>query len=153
DVIADERTMREMELVPFHEAVKAGAGAFMCAYNRVNGDYACENAFLLNQVLRTEWKYDGFVMSDWGAMHSSAYAIRAGADMEMPNNTNFKAIPDDIKAGRLTAADIDQSVRRILLQLDRIGMLPGSAPHVAPKVDARRIAYDIAVEGAVLMRN
>jgi beta-glucosidase len=153
DVVADQRTMREIELVPFHEAVKEGAGSFMCAYNRVNGDYACENAFLLNQVLRKEWQYDGFVMSDWGAMHSSAYAIRAGADMEMPNNAFFKNIPEDIRTGRLSVADIDQSVRRILLQLDKIGMLPGSKPHVPPKVDARRIAYDIAVQGSVLMRN
>jgi beta-glucosidase len=158
DVQVDERTLREIEFPPFQAAVDAGVGAVMCAYNKVGGLAACENPFLLDQVLRQEWGYAGFVMSDWGATHSAAPSVKAGLDMEMPRGKFLgEALKAAVAKGELTEADIDRSVRRILTQMDRIGMLDAAAPR-PPETEAERkahsdLALEIALEGAVLLKN
>ncbi|WP_158624690.1 glycoside hydrolase family 3 C-terminal domain-containing protein [Caulobacter sp. 602-1] len=158
DVQVDERTLREIEFPPFQAAVDAGVGAVMCAYNKVGGLAACENPFLLEKVLRQEWGYGGFVMSDWGATHSAAPSVKAGLDMEMPRGKFLgEALKDAVAKGELTEADIDRSVRRILTQMNRIGML-GEAVQRPFEDGAQRkahadLALEIALEGAVLLKN
>jgi Beta-glucosidase-related glycosidases len=84
-VIATQRTLAEIYQPAFRSAVtRGGVGAVMCSYNRIGGTYACENGDELTGVLREAWNFDGFVMSDWGALHSTAAAANAGLDMEMP---------------------------------------------------------------------
>ncbi len=158
DVEVDERTLREIEFPPFQAAVEAGVGAVMCAYNKVDGVAACENPFLLDKVLREAWGFTGFVMSDWGATHSAGPSLKAGLDMEMPRG---KFLGDALKAaatkGEVRETDIDRSVRRILIQMDRIGLL-GDAPARPAEGDAERkahadLALDIALAGGVLLKN
>ena len=83
----DKRAMQESDLLAFEIGIKeGGVGAVMCSYNMVNGVYACENDYLLNQVLKKQWGFQGFVLSDWGGTHSSAKAANAGLDMEQPGS-------------------------------------------------------------------
>jgi beta-glucosidase len=114
----DEAALRESDLLAFEIGIEIGQpGAVMCAYNQINGVYACENSFLLNDVLRRDWGYQGFVMSDWGAVHSPS--IRAGLDQEsgtQASNTPYfgALLRAELAAGRVSEADIDRAVRRIL---------------------------------------
>jgi beta-glucosidase len=82
----DDRTMHELYLWPFQDAVRAGAASVMCSYNRVNNSYACQNSKMLNGLLKTELGFQGFVVSDWGAQHSGVASAQAGLDMAMPNS-------------------------------------------------------------------
>ncbi|WP_419994537.1 beta-glucosidase family protein [Streptomyces boninensis] len=156
DVHAAEQTKQEMELRPFAAAIAAGSGAVMGSYNRVDGTFACENKSLLTDVLREQWGFDGWVMTDWYAAHSTAQAIAAGLDMEMPDDKYFgpalkKAVQDGTVAERL----VDRAAGRILAVLDRFGLLDGSIP-ARPKRDAAagaETAHKIAVAGATLLRN
>jgi len=158
DVQVDERTLREIEFPPFQAAVQAGVGAVMCAYNKVGGLGACENPFLLDKILRQEWGFSGFVMSDWFATHSTAPSLKAGLDMEMPNGKFLgEALMAAVAKGEVAEADIDRSVRRILTQMDRIGLLGGAAARPAEDDAQRRahadLALQIALQGAVLLKN
>ena len=86
NVNIDKRSMRETDLLAFEIGIRDGNPAgVMCSYNRVNGDYACENKYLLTDVLKQDWKFPGFVLSDWGGAHSIAKASAAGLDHEEPN--------------------------------------------------------------------
>ncbi|WP_272481783.1 glycoside hydrolase family 3 protein, partial [Rhodothermus marinus] len=93
NVVVDERTLREIYLPGFEAAIKAGAAAVMCAYNRVNGPYACDNEMLLTDILRDEWGFEGWVMTDWFAGHSLESLVR-GLDQEMPGYTIPFSSPD-----------------------------------------------------------
>jgi beta-glucosidase len=151
----DEQTMHEIELPGFEAAVKAGVGSVMAAYNKVNGAWASENAPLQNDILRKLWNFQGFVMSDWGATHSGTTALTNGLDMEMPGGQNFNKIPDAIKAGQLKETVVNQAVRRILVQMDKVGLLdakPLPRPPIDVEADAK-VAKDVAVAGAVLLKN
>lgn len=156
NVVIDEQTMHETELRGFESAVGAGAGAVMAAYNKVNGNFSTENRYLLTEVLRGQWGFGGWVMSDWSAAHSTAAAITAGLDMEMPDSINFgDALKAAVTAGIVREALVDRSVRRILSVMDRFGLLGGALP-ARPVRDAAagaRTALKIAVQGAVLLRN
>ncbi|MER7393933.1 glycoside hydrolase family 3 C-terminal domain-containing protein [Streptomyces sp. NPDC000151] len=156
NVVADERTMHEAELRGFEAAVTAGAGAVMGAYNKVNGTFACENPDLLTDILRGQWGFEGWVMTDWFAAHSTVASIAAGLDMEMPDGKYFgAALKKAVGEGRVPEALVDRSVRRILSVMDRFGLLDGSAP-ARPDRDARagaRTAREIALQGGVLLRN
>ncbi|QYC41166.1 Thermostable beta-glucosidase B [Nonomuraea coxensis DSM 45129] len=123
DVRVDERTLREIYLPAFEAAVAAGAGAVMAAYPRVNGRYCAENRHLLTEVLREDWRFSGWVMSDWGGTRSGVPSIEAGLDMEMPSGARFAGLAGAVASGRLAESVVDRSVRRILLQLDRFGLL------------------------------
>ena len=81
----DEQTGREIELPAYEAAVRAGVGSVMCAYNKVNGTWAAESVPLLTDILRKDWGFKGFVMSDWGATHSAVPGLTAGMEMEMPS--------------------------------------------------------------------
>ncbi|KAL2123450.1 hypothetical protein VTJ04DRAFT_3905 [Mycothermus thermophilus] len=86
----DDKTMHELYLWPFVDAVRAGVGSVMCAYTQVNNSYSCQNSYVLNHLLKNELGFQGFVMSDWQAQHAGVSAAVAGLDMSMPGDTTFK---------------------------------------------------------------
>lgn len=113
----DERTMREIYLPAFERAVKeAQPWTVMCCYNRINGVYGCENPYTLTDILRDEWGFEGYVMTDWGAMNDKIASIKAGLELEMPGGsaeTDQKVI-DAVKSGALDEKLVDRAVTRIL---------------------------------------
>jgi beta-glucosidase len=111
-----ERAMRESDLLAFQIGVRdAQPGAVMCAYNRVNGDYSCENDYLLREVLKGDWRFPGFVLSDWGGTHSTVKASRAGLDHEEPMDDFFgPALKAAVEQKQVPLAEIDDHARRIL---------------------------------------
>jgi beta-glucosidase len=156
DVRVGERTLHEVELRGFEAAVAARVGAVMGAYNKVNGTYACENKTLLTDVLRDQWGFGGWVMTDWSATHSTAAALTAGLDMEMPNGTHFgAALKSAVRNGSVSQTYVDRAVRRLLTVMDRFGLLDGSVPP-RPARDAKAgaaVALEVAKAGATLLRN
>ncbi|GAA2429482.1 beta-glucosidase [Streptomyces mauvecolor] len=156
DVRIAEQPLRELELRGFEAAVAAGAGAVMGAYNKVNGTFACENKPILGDILRDGWGFDGWVMTDWFAAHSTVAALTAGLDMEMPSGNYFAdALKKAVLDGSVPQALVDRSVRRILSVMDRFGLLDGSAP-ARPGRDPRagaRTALKVAKAGATLLHN
>ncbi|MFE0679221.1 beta-glucosidase [Streptomyces sp. NPDC058961] len=156
DVRIAEQPLRELELRGFEAAAGAGAGAVMGAYNKVNGTFACENKPILSDILRGDWGFDGWVMTDWFAAHSTGAALAAGLDMEMPSGDYFAdALRDAVRDGSVPQALVDRAVRRILTVMDRFSLLGGSAP-ARPERDARRgarTALKVARAGATLLHN
>ncbi|MEU9304230.1 glycoside hydrolase family 3 C-terminal domain-containing protein [Streptomyces sp. NPDC048269] len=156
DVVVAEQTLHETELRGFEAAVAAGAGAVMGACNKVNGVHACESAALLDEVLRGNWGFDGWAMSDRDATHSTVAAIGAGLDMEMPGGTHFGGpLREAVRAGSVPESAVDLAVRRILTTMDRFGLL-AARPAARPARDAAagaRVARKVATAGAVLLRN
>ena len=153
----DERTLHEIYYPPFEAAVSAGAGAVMCSYNRINGLYACENPATLAD-LKVGLGFTGFVMSDWGATHSTANAANAGLDMEMPASDFFgSALAAAIESGAVPQARLDGMVTRILGALTRVGVLddpPTGNPSLvvtSPEHDA--LAKEAATAGITLLKN
>ena len=152
DVRVDERALRELYLVPFERAVKAGAWALMSAYNAVDGVTMTENA-LLERPLNAEWGFDGVVISDWTAVRSLD-AVPAAQDLAMPGPAPAWAdLMQAIRDGRLNEADLDRKVLRLLLLAERVGALGGTAPIEPAALDGAAFAREAAVEGTVLLRN
>ncbi len=155
----DERTLREVYLVPFERALKdGGAWALMGSYNKVNGVGTCESQPLLTQILRDEWHWDGMVMSDWWATGSTAAALRAGLDLEMPGPTRFRgdALVKAVEAGEAQAADVRRSAERVLRLADRVGAF--AEPVIGPEqaVDSpedRALIRRAGSEAMVLLQN
>jgi beta-glucosidase len=119
---ADERTLREIYLPAFeHVVTEARPWLVMCAYNKVNGVYASQHRWLLTEVLRGEWGFDGLVVSDWGAVHDRVAAVVAGLDLEMPPDLGVsdRAIVDAVAAGDLDEAVLDQAAARVLHLVER----------------------------------
>ncbi|MGF1426760.1 beta-glucosidase family protein [Kitasatospora sp. LaBMicrA B282] len=155
DVRVDERTLRELELPAFAAVVAAGAGALMGATNSVNGDFSCQNRPLLTTLLREEWGFEGWVMSDWDAVHDTA-AIERGLDQEMPDGKHLgEPLARAIAEGRIEEKVLDRSVARILGQLARFGRLDGAArPAVERDPErGRALALEVAQAGSVLLHN
>ncbi|WP_411102351.1 beta-glucosidase family protein [Streptomyces sp. cmx-4-9] len=156
DVIVGEQALHETELRGFEAAVAAGAGAVMAARHKVNGAAAGESGPLLGELLRERWAFDGWVMSDWDATHSTVAAVGAGLDMEMPGGTHFgRPLREAVRAGSVSQASVDRAVRRVLTTLDRFGLL-AARPARRPPRDAAagaRTARKVATAGAVLLRN
>ncbi len=117
DSVMDERTLREIYLPAFEAAVKRGhAWTLMCSYNKLNGEFASQNKWLLTDLLRKEWGFDGYVMSDWGAVSDRVKGVEAGMDLEMPasNGERDRAVMRAVQENRLDEALVDQAVERIL---------------------------------------
>ena len=116
NAIISKRGMQESDLLAFHIGISiANPAAVMCSYNRVNGDYACENSYLLHDVLKSQWGFKGFVDSDWGGTHSTEKASAAGLDQEQPMGNHFGAkLKDAVVAGRVPMSEIDDHARRVL---------------------------------------
>ena len=152
----DERTLREIYLPAFEAAVKdANVGSVMAAYNKVNGVFASENVHLLKDILKGEWGFEGFVVSDWGATHSTIDAANNGLDIEMPGDAYFgDKLLAAIKDGKVSQSIIDDKVRRILRIMMRFGFFerppkPGPIDYRAQAQVARRVA----AAGVVLLKN
>lgn len=119
--VADMRAIREIYLKSFEYVVKeAHPDAVMCSYNQINGTYACQNKWLLSDVLRDEWGFEGLVMTDWGATHDRVAMLQSGLDLEMPGDTDIcrKWIIDAIKNGTLDSSCLDEAVRNVLTLAD-----------------------------------
>ena len=116
NAIISKRAMQESDLLAFHIAISiANPGAVMCSYNRVNSDYACENSYLLRNVLKNDWGFNGFVLSDWGGTHSTEKASAAGLDQEQPMANYFgPKLREAFDAGRVPLSEIDDHARRVL---------------------------------------
>ena len=151
----DERTLREIYLPAFEHAVTAaGPRAVMSAYNKVNGVYASENRWLLTEVLRGEWGFEGVVISDWGAIDDRAAALAAGCDLAMPVSRADAAIAELVDSGELDGALLDASAGRVLELIARTA--PGRARTRPARFDAgahHDLARRAAREGAVLLKN
>ena len=152
--VASERTMRELYLKPFEYIVKhARPATIMCAYNRVNGTFCSENRWLLTDVLRKEWGFEGVVMTDWGAAHDRVAGLKAGLDLEMPGDTAIcrRRILDGIQDGSLPTEDLNKACRNILNWVDRYAKPADPAP---VDWDAHHaLAGEIAADCAVLLKN
>ena len=117
DTILDERALREIYLTGFEIAVKeAQPWTVMCSYNRINGTYASDNRYLMNDILKEEWGHQGLVVTDWGAMNERVEALKAGVELEMPGapNGNDAKIVAAVRSGELDEAVLDRAVERIL---------------------------------------
>ena len=150
----DERTLREIYLPAFEKAVKdAKPWTVMCSYNKINGTYGSENHYLLNEILKDEWGFDGLVVSDWGAVHDRVAALKGGLDLEMPGPQaeRVKAVVEAINAGELDEAVLDESVRRILGIVFKADETPKNGTF---DVDSHHeMARKLASEGMVLLKN
>lgn len=158
EVIVDERALREIYFPPFEASVTEGnAGAVMPAYNRINGTFCSENPELLTDVLKDEWGFDGFVVSDWGGTHSTVDAAEAGLDVEMPSAEYFGgALEEAVDSGELDESVVDEMVRRTLASQAEIGAIDGERVGNDPARgtnDHFELAERIAEEGTVLLKN
>ncbi len=148
-----ERAMRRIYLKVFERIVKkAKPASMMCAYNQINGTYCAENRWLLTDVLRKEWGFDGLVMTDWGAMKEKVKSLKAGLDLEMPGDAPIcrKWILDGLHSGSLAMDDLDIAVRNVLRLVDAY-VRPAQGE--ANFDDHHELAAEIAEDCAVLMKN
>lgn len=149
----DERTLREIYLAAFEPIVRnAAPWTVMCAYNRINGVYAAQDHWLLTEVLRDEWGFEGLVVSDWGAVDDPVASVAAGLDLEMPSTgtASPERIVAAVESGTLDATDLDVAVRRVLELVDRSPREPASGYDMGAHHD---LARAVASEGAVLLKN
>src|SRR3954471_7364099 len=161
---ADQRTIHEIYTPAFETTVKSGhVGSVMCSYNRINGPYACENGPMLNGILKNEFGFDGFVVSDWGGTHSTKESALNGLDMEMdlaPGHYYADALKTAVESGQVPQARLDDMVLRITRTMFRIGIFEHPAPaqpaafgaNVEPPGDVS-LARRVAEEGTVLLKN
>ena len=153
--ILDERTLRELYLTAFEIAVKEGRpSAVMCAYPKLNGVHCSDHKMLLTDILRTEWGFDGMVVTDWGAMNDRIEGFRAGCDLNMPGGSDYmeKEVLEAVKSGVLPEKTVDDSARRILKLVFRAA----ETLKKAAGCDYDRhhaLAAHAAAEGAVLLKN
>ena len=159
-----DRAMHESDLLAFRFAIEIGRpGAVMCSYNRINGTYGCEHDELLNNVLKRDWRYPGYVMSDWGGVHSASKAANAGLDQQSAGEVFDKAVYFDVPlrmavaAGVVPQARLDDMVQRILRSFIAVGAFehPPQRQPADAALDAAgfEVAQRTAEAGAVLLRN
>ena len=155
----EERALRELYLLPFEMAVREGrVQALMTSYNRLNGGYLADNAYLITTVLRGEWGFDGIVMTDWWAAASTEQAGEAGLDIEMPGpGRSFgPALARAVNEGRVKEQFVDEKAHRILVSFDRIGAFedpPEEPEEPGDHPEDRAVARRAAIEAMVLLKN
>ena len=157
DAQLDERTLREIYLKPFERAiVEGGAMSVMPAYNKVNGDYCSENEHLLNEILRGEWGFKGFTVSDWGGTHSTMGAMLHGLNVQM-TGSNYLGQPviDSIATGALTEALVDEKVKQILRVRYAVEAIPADVANtvMTSQPESQEIAKKVAEKSIVLLKN
>jgi beta-glucosidase len=162
DVLVDERTLREIYLPAFKATVQeANAYSFMGAYNKFRGEFLCENAYMLDTILRQEWGFKGVVVSDWAAVHSTVKSIKSGLDIEMGTRKPFNEffLADDlikaVKSGDVAEEEINVIVKRILAMMFQVKAIDGedrTKGSIATEAHYQD-AYDIASESIVLLKN
>lgn len=159
DSIIDERTLREIYLPVFEAAVKeAHVGAIMDSYNLTNGQHMSQNKYLLTDVVKKEWGFEGLIMSDWSGTYDGVEAANAGQDLEMPSglHMNLETLKPAIEQGKVSLATIDDKVRRILRTAIRFGWLDHDQSALAiPRLNpqGRQVALNAAREGITLLKN
>jgi len=157
DVRVDERTLHEIYLPAFKAAVQeGGAWALMSAYNRVNGQYASENHTLLTDILKAGWGFKGFVMSDWGAVHSTVPTVNAGLDIEMPGGQFLtrEALQAALTSGEIDIGTVDDKVRRMLRAMMSAGLFDAEQdPGSIDTPEHRELNRRAAASGIVLLAN
>lgn len=158
DVSVDERTLREMYLVPFESLVKnADIASIMCGFNKVNGEYACENHHIVTDILKGEWGYQGFVLSDFNSIVNAFDGAYAGTDLDMPSGLKFNesTLREYVDSGQLHQDVIDDKVKRLLRAYIRYGFDKGT--FASGTLDhpeyGQEAALDVAREGIVLLKN
>lgn len=154
--IISKRAMREADLRAFQIALHdSGAGAVMCSYNRINGTYGCENPYTLNEVLKGDFGFKGFVVSDWGATESTKEAALAGLDVEMPGNDSFgEPLKKAVEAGEISNERLNDMVHRILRTEFDAGIVDDPPQPEAPDVmRGFEVAQKTEERGAVLLKN
>ena len=151
----DERTLHEIYLSAFEYAVReAKPATIMCSYNRINGEYSSENKYILTDVLRDKWGFEGMVVSDWGAVNDRVKGVAAGLDLEMPSSggVNDKKIAEAVKNGTLPKADLDKACERVLRTVDNY--LKGRDEEAVWDKNAdHALAAEIASQCMVLLKN
>ncbi|HLK67446.1 MAG TPA: glycoside hydrolase family 3 C-terminal domain-containing protein [Bryobacteraceae bacterium] len=156
NAILDNRTLRETDLLPFEIGIHDGdIQAVMCSYNKINGDWACENNYLMNDFLKKSLGFKGFVVSDWGGTHSTAKAAMAGLDMEQPGSNFFgDPLKQAIEKGELPAGRLDDMVKRILRAQFATGQFDLRTQRKVVEVFAGLdLAQRVAERGTVLLKN
>jgi beta-glucosidase len=160
DVQLDERALREIYLPAFKASItEANSWTIMSAYNKIRGEYCSENNYLLNDILKGEWKFKGFVMSDWGGTHSTVNAANKGLDVEMGSGEKYSAyffadkLLDSVKAGKVSMKTIDDKVRRILWVMYQTSLSNNKTPGKINTPEHSKTVYDIASESIVLLKN
>ncbi|KAI0147436.1 glycoside hydrolase superfamily [Xylariaceae sp. FL1272] len=167
----DDKTMHELYLWPFQDAVKAGTGNIMCSYNRINNSYASANSKAQNGLLKTELGFQGFIVTDWGAQHAGVATALAGLDMVMPSNSPYwgSALTDAVNNGSVPESRVTDMATRIIAAWYQMGQdasgypapgvgMPGAltSPHqkvIAKSPDSKPILLQGAAEGHVLVKN
>ena len=159
-VSVDERALREIYLPAFKASITEGnAWTIMSAYNKLRGVYCSENPYLLQHILKGEWKFKGMVISDWGGTHSTVNAARHGLDLEMGSNPPYNSyyfadkLLDSVKAGKVSEKVIDEKVHRILWVLLQTSMSKNQPEGKMATASHSKTAYDIASESIVLLKN
>ena len=155
DSVVEERTLREIYFPAFEKSVKeAKTWTVMCSYNKLNGEYASRNHKLLTEILRDEWGFDGYVVSDWGATEERVACLEAGMDLEMPSSggSNDSRVFNAVKEGRLEESVVDKAVERILTIHNRF--LEGENENATWDMEAQHsLAGELASECMVLLKN
>ena len=156
NAVISKRAMQESDLLAFHIAISiANPGAVMCSYNRINGDFGCENSYTLRDVLEHEWGFKGFVISDWGGTHSTEKASAAGLDQEQPMADFFgPKLKEAVEAGKVPLSEIDDHARRILYAEFLSGIIDD--PPQQSVVDVERgfsVSQQIEEKSIVLLKN
>ena len=153
NAVIDERALREIYLKAFEMMIKkSNPWSIMSAYNKVNGQYCTENKHLLEDILRKEWKYDGIVISDWGAENSRVEGIKVGQELEMPGGrkNGIKEIIESVKSGKIKEENVDEIVDRII-DVARKGVNEEETQY--DKTEHHNIALEIAEDSIVLLKN
>jgi beta-glucosidase len=156
NAVISKRAMQESDLLAFHIAISiANPGAVMCSYNRINGDFGCENPYTLNDVLKKDWGFKGFVISDWGGTHSTEKASAAGLDQEQPMADFFGSkLKEAVEAGSVPMSEIDDHARRILYAEFLSGVVDD--PPQVGVVDVEKgfeVAQRVEEKSIVLLKN
>jgi beta-glucosidase len=155
NAVIDERGGRESDLLAFEIGVKdSNVQSVMCSYNLTNGVYNCENNHLLNDILKGDWAFPGFVMSDWWAVTSTVGGPNAGLDQEQPNQQYFSSLGAAVASGDVAQSTLDNMVHRVLRAMYQVGIFdyPQTIQSIPAEADAK-IAQEIEETGAVLLQN
>lgn len=152
DVRVDERTLREVYLLPFEFAAEAGCAGMLAAYNKVNGQWCAEQHHVMTEIVKGEWGYPGLIMSDWFGTHSTGPTINAGLDLEMPGPARFLGakVAEAVEAGEVAQDRVDDAARRVA-ETARRATGTKTRPYTAAQ--ASELLVEAAAAGFVLLRN
>lgn len=156
DAVVDERTVQEIYTPPWAAAVDNGLGSTMCSFNQLNGEYACQSRMLLVDILKRQLGFDGFVITDFGAAHSTVQSLNNGLDMETGNRQFYtpETIIAAVQSGQVTVATVDEHVHRILRTMFEHGLFEDDPePSAIPVAEHGDTAREVAEGGITLLKN